>query len=64
MTKFNILFPLRDKSANEVTTMIEERALAYVWPPHIFHSDNGREFVKMFLICVISAFSNKEYDLQ
>ena len=36
MTKFNILFPLRDKSADEVARMIEERVLAY----HIFHSDN------------------------
>ena len=34
-----ILFPLRDKSANEVATMLEERVLAYVGPPHIFHSD-------------------------
>ena len=38
MTKFHILFPLRDKSANEVATMIEERVLAYVGTPHIFHS--------------------------
>ena len=40
MTKFNILFPLKDKSADEVARMIEERVLAYVGPPHIFHSDN------------------------
>ena len=45
MTNFNILFPLKDKSADEVARMIEERVPAYVGPPHIFHSDNGREFV-------------------
>ena len=32
MTKFHILFPLKDKSANKVATMIEERVLAYVGP--------------------------------
>ena len=56
MTKFHILFPLRDKSANEVATMIEERVFAYVGPPHIFHSDNGREFVNQMLHSLLERF--------
>ena len=50
-TKFHILFPLRDKSANEVATMIEERVLPNVESPHIFHSDYGKEFVNQLLCC-------------
>jgi hypothetical protein len=44
-SKFHILFPLRKKTAEEVSYMLEERVLAYLGPPKIFHSDNGREFV-------------------
>ena len=55
MTKFHILFPLRDKSANEVATVIEERVLAYVGTPHIFHSDNGKEFVNQLLHSLLGA---------
>ena len=49
MSKFHLLFPLKSKSASEVARLIEERVLAYVGPPHIFHSDNGREFVNQLL---------------
>ena len=38
-----------DKSADEIARMIDERVLAYVGPPHIFHSDNGRQFVNQLL---------------
>ena len=58
MTKFHILFPLRDKSANEVATTIEERVLASVGPPHIFHSDNGREFVNQLLHSLLETWSS------
>ena len=58
MTKFNILFPLKDKSADEVARMIEERVLAYVGPPHIFHSDNGREFVNQLLHSLLENWSS------
>ena len=58
MTKFNILFPLKDKSADEVARMIEERVLAYVGPPHIFHSDNGREFVNQLLHSLLETWSS------
>jgi transposase InsO family protein len=44
-SKFHILFPLRKKTAEEVSYMLEERVLAYLGPPKIFHSDNGRKFV-------------------
>ena len=58
MTKFNILFPLKNKSADEIARMIEERVLAYVGPPHIFHSDNGREFVNQLLHSLLETWSN------
>ena len=58
MTKFNILFPLKDKSADEVARMIEERVLAYVGPPNIFHSDNGREFVNQLLHSLLETWSS------
>ena len=35
MTKFNILFLLKNKSADEVARMIKERVLAYVGPPYL-----------------------------
>lgn len=48
-TKYHILFPLRSKTAAEVAYGLEERVLAYVGLPKIFHSDNGREFVNAVL---------------
>ncbi|XP_068240888.1 KRAB-A domain-containing protein 2-like [Palaemon carinicauda] len=33
----------------KVATMLEERVLAYMGPPRIFHSDNGREFINSVL---------------
>ena len=38
--------------------MIEERVLAYVGPPHIFHSDNGREFVNQLLHSLLETWSS------
>ena len=54
MTKCNILFPLKDKSAAEIARLIE----AYVGPPHIFHSDNGREFVNQLLHSLLDQWSS------
>ena len=48
-SKFNVLFPLKTKTADEVSTLLEERVLAYLGPPKIFHSDNGREFVNQLI---------------
>ena len=58
MTKFNILFPLKDKSADEVARMTVERVLAYVEPPHIFHSDNDREFLSQLLHSLLETWSS------
>ena len=48
-SKFHILFPLKSKTACEVSLMIEERVFAYLSVPKKFHSDNGREFVNQLL---------------
>ena len=44
-SQFHVLFPLKRKTAKEVSILLEERVLSYFGPPKIFHSDNGREFV-------------------
>ena len=48
-SKFHVLFPLKRKTAEEVSYMIQERVLAYLGPPKIFHSDNGREFINSLI---------------
>ena len=53
-SKFHILFGLKTKTAVEVATLFEERVLAYLGPPKIFHSDNGREFVNAVLVHLVS----------
>ena len=53
-----IIFPLKNKSVPEVARLIEERVLVYVGPPHIFHSDNGREFVNQILHSLIERWSS------
>ena len=50
MSKFNIVFPLKTKSAPEVARLFQERVLTYLGPPYIFHSDNGREFQQHSLL--------------
>ena len=40
-----ILLPLKTKSAQEVSTAIQEQDFANLGLPWIFHSDNGREFI-------------------
>ena len=45
-SKFHVLFPLKRKTAEEVSYVLQERVLAYLGPPKIFHSAKGREFVK------------------
>ena len=48
-SKFHIIYPLKTRSAHEVAVSLEERVLAYVGTPRIFHSDNGRWFVSQVL---------------
>ena len=59
-TKFNVLFPLKTKAKDEVAVMLEERVLAYVGPPRIFHSDNGREFVNELLQELLKVTGSKK----
>ena len=53
-TKFTVLFPLKTKTADEVSTMLEERVVAYFGLPKIVHSNGGREFVSL-LKCAMFA---------
>ncbi|XP_076047354.1 KRAB-A domain-containing protein 2-like [Oratosquilla oratoria] len=48
-SKFHILFPLKNKTAQEVAEWLHDRVLSYIGVPKIFHSDNGREFVNELL---------------
>ena len=48
-SKYHVLFPLKQKTADEVASLLEERVLAYFGPPKIFQSDNGREFVNQVI---------------
>ena len=50
--------PLKGKSAAEIARLIEEWVLAYVGTPHIFHSDNGREFVNQLLHSLLDQWSS------
>ena len=54
-TKYHVLFPLKQKTADEVATLLEERVLAYFVPPKIFHSDNGREMVNQVIRALFSS---------
>jgi transposase InsO family protein len=44
-SKMHVLFPLMQKSANEVALNLASKVFAYFGPPKILQSDNGREFV-------------------
>ena len=41
-TKYHILYPLVKKTADDVSRMFKERVLAYLGPPKIFHTGNGK----------------------
>ncbi|XP_076037988.1 uncharacterized protein LOC143023355 [Oratosquilla oratoria] len=58
-SKYHVLFPLKQKSAEEVGRLLEERVLAYFGPPNIFHSDNGREFVNQLIQTLFSRWGGK-----
>ena len=53
---YYVLFLLKQKTADEVATLLEERVLAYFGPPKIFHSDNGREFVIQVIRALFSSW--------
>ncbi|XP_076039646.1 SCAN domain-containing protein 3-like [Oratosquilla oratoria] len=48
-TKFHIIFPLTSKDADVIAYGLQERVLAYLGPPKIFHSNSGWEFVNCTL---------------
>ena len=48
-SKYHVIFPLKNKTAQDVAEKIQERVLSYLGVPKIFHSDNGREFVNELL---------------
>ncbi|PIK39696.1 putative SCAN domain-containing protein 3-like [Apostichopus japonicus] len=48
-SKYHVIFPLKQKTAQEVADKLQERVLSYLGVPKIFHSDNGREFVNELL---------------
>ena len=43
-SKYNILFPMRQKEANEVASNLITRVFSYFGLPYILHSDRGKEF--------------------
>ena len=48
-SKFHLLFPLKTKSAKEVTQGLIERVFIIFELPSVLHSDNGSEFVNEIL---------------
>ena len=48
-SKYQVIFPLKNKTAQEVAEKIQECVLSYLGVPKIFHSENGREFVNELL---------------
>ena len=44
-SKFNLAYPLPQKTAKEVTSALEKWVFPILGLPTILHSDNGREFV-------------------
>ena len=53
-SKYHVLFPLKEKTVDEVASLLEERVLAYFAPPKIFYSDNGRELVNQVIKALFS----------
>ncbi|PIK43752.1 putative SCAN domain-containing protein 3-like [Apostichopus japonicus] len=49
LSKYHVIFPLKQKTAQEVAEKLQERVLSYLGVPKIFHSDKGREFVNELL---------------
>ena len=58
-SKFHILFPTKTKEAEEIACLFKERVLAYFGAPHIFYSDNGREFCNQVLTKLMHNWSQK-----
>ena len=48
-SKFNFLYPLKQKSAACVAEPLDAQLFPYFGVPRILHSDNGREFVNTLI---------------
>ena len=48
-SKYHILFPLFQKSAQEVASNLVCKVFAYFGLPYILHSDRGKEFVNQLI---------------
>ena len=59
LTKFCVLFPLENKSANEVAKHLIERVFTLFGLPKILHSDNGIEFVNEIIYATILMLPGK-----
>ena len=57
------MFPLKQKIAEEVSRLMEERVLAYFGPPKIFHSDNGREFIYQLIRAMFDRWGGDVHDI-
>ena len=58
-TKFRVLFPLENKSANEVAKHLIERVFSLFGLPTILHSDNGTEFVNEIVQATVLLWPGK-----
>ena len=48
-SKFNFLYPLKQKSAASVAEPLDTQLFPYFGVPRILHSDNGREFINALI---------------
>ena len=55
-SKFNLAFPLVQKSAKEVANALERWGFPVMGLPSILHSDNGREFVNKLIEEVLATW--------
>ena len=58
-TKFRVLFPLENKSANEVAKHLIEKVFSLFGLPTILHSDNGTEFVNEIVQATVLLWPGK-----
>lgn len=55
-SKFHVLWPQKEKTAEETVLGLENNVLRYFGKPKIFQSDNGREFKNEVNVKLLKAF--------
>lgn len=55
-SKFNFAFPLKHKSASDVSYALQKWVFPFMGLPSILHSDNGREFINQLIEDVLSTW--------